>query len=115
MFIRKGQIEEIHLIEFLHDSIDSDCAKETFGEVETSVAATDSVIFDLSSVEFVDSSGLGVLVSLLRESRTAGGEVKICGLTRPVRAMFELVRMHKVFDIYNDRNEAVNAFLAARA
>jgi len=66
-------------------------------------------IFDMSSVKFVDSSGLGALLSCLRVLEKKHGELRLCGLNKPVRALFELVRMHRIFDIYNDREEALRA------
>ena len=68
------------------------------------------VVFDLSGLKFVDSSGLGALLSALRQLSAQGGDLKLCGVTRPVRALFELVRMHKVLDIYNTPEEAILAY-----
>jgi anti-sigma B factor antagonist len=68
------------------------------------------LVFDMSGLKFVDSSGLGALLSSLRQLGAQGGELKLCGVTRPVRAMFELVRMHKVLDIYNTAEEAIRAY-----
>ena len=59
------------------------------------------VVLDLEQVQFIDSTGLGAMVSSLRKLHSAGGEMKLCGVSKPVRALFELVRMHKVFDISN--------------
>ena len=61
------------------------------------------VVFDLRELRFVDSSGLGAILSCLRQLNGKGGELKLCGMTKPVRALFELVRMHKIFDIYVDK------------
>ena len=41
-----------------------------------------------------------------------GGDVKLCGMSRQVRAVFELVRMHRIFDIYDTKEAAVQAFAA---
>lgn len=68
------------------------------------------LVFDLSGLKFVDSSGLGALLSCLRQLNSQGGDLKLCGVTRPVRALLELVRMHKVFDICNTAEEATKAF-----
>jgi anti-sigma B factor antagonist len=68
------------------------------------------IVFDVSQLQFVDSSGLGAILSCLRKLNGVGGDLKLCGMTRPVRALFELVRMHRIMDIYNTREEAVNAF-----
>ena len=68
------------------------------------------LVFDLSNLKFVDSSGLGAILSCLRQVNSQGGDLKLCGVTRPVRALLELVRMHKVFDICNTAEEAVQAY-----
>lgn len=68
------------------------------------------VILDMSELKFVDSSGLGAILSCLRQQNDSGGELKLCGMLKPVRALFELVRMHRIFDLYNTREEAIVAF-----
>ena len=69
------------------------------------------LVLDLKQVQFVDSTGLGALVSCLRQAHIAAGEIKLCGLNKPVRALFELVRMHRVFEIFNSADEAVRSYL----
>lgn len=68
------------------------------------------LVLDLSKVEFIDSTGLGALVSCLRLAHSSSGEIKLAGLTKPARALFELVRMHRVFEIFNDSDEAVVSY-----
>jgi anti-sigma B factor antagonist len=68
------------------------------------------LIFDLSGLNFVDSSGLGALLSCLRQVNASGGELKLCGTSKPVRALFELVRMHRVFELCNTKEDAIRAF-----
>jgi anti-sigma B factor antagonist len=70
------------------------------------------VVLDLSKIEFIDSSGLGALVSCLRQAHAAGGEIKLSGLSKPARALFELVRMHRVFEVFNNLDEAVSSYHA---
>jgi anti-sigma B factor antagonist len=68
------------------------------------------LVLDLSRLRFVDSSGLGAMLSCLRQLSAKGGDLKLSGMSRQVRALFELVRMHRIFDIYSTREEAVRAF-----
>jgi anti-sigma B factor antagonist len=68
------------------------------------------VVFDLSQLEFVDSSGLGAFLSCLRHVQTKGGDLKLCGLSQQVRMLFELVRMHRIFHIFDTREAAIAAF-----
>jgi anti-sigma B factor antagonist len=68
------------------------------------------LVLDMSGIRFVDSSGLGAILSCLRQLHDKGGELKLCGLNKPVRALFELVRMHRVFEIFNTKEEALRSF-----
>jgi anti-sigma B factor antagonist len=69
------------------------------------------LVFDLGEVAFVDSKGLEALASCLRHVRESNGEIKLCALNKSVRTLFELVRMHRVFEIFNNPAEAVSSYL----
>lgn len=64
------------------------------------------LVVDLAGVEFVDSSGLGALVSILK-NLGARGALVVCGAQAPVLALFRLTRMDKVFPLVSGREEAV--------
>ena len=64
------------------------------------------VFLDLSQVEFIDSSGLGAMLSVLKRMEK-GKELVVCGLTEPVASMFKLTRMDRVFTIHPSVEEAV--------
>ncbi len=68
------------------------------------------VVIDIGSLDFVDSSGLGVLLSALRLVSGEGGDLKLAGAKKSMRAILELVRFHRVLDILNTREEAMKAF-----
>lgn len=65
------------------------------------------LVFDLHLLKFIDSSGLGMFLSLLKELHTHGGELKLAEMNKTVRTVFELVCMHKIFDILPTVDEAV--------
>ena len=71
------------------------------------------LVFDLSGVELVDSSGLSVLVTALKKARDAGGDVALVGLTDPVRSLIELTRLQSAFAMFDDVDAAAAA-LASR-
>ncbi|MBI3736649.1 STAS domain-containing protein, partial [Candidatus Sumerlaeota bacterium] len=58
----------------------------------------------------LDSSGLGAILSCLRKLNSVGGDLKLCAMSKPVHTLFELVRMHKIFEIFPTRDEAVRSF-----
>ena len=68
------------------------------------------LVIDLNRMQFIDSSGLGAILSCLRQATARGGDLKLCRMTRQVRTAFELVRMHRVFDIFETREDAAHAF-----
>lgn len=55
------------------------------------------ITIDLSSLRLIDSSGVGVLVSLFKRVRANGGEVRIVGLRDQPKAIFRLLRLDRVF------------------
>lgn len=68
------------------------------------------IVIDLAEIDFVDSSGLGSLVACLRTVNKAGGDIRIAAVQDRVRAVFELIRLHHVFDIYEDSDAAAASF-----
>ena len=90
--------------------LDASNSKEFKQRMAPIIAQHTNVVLDLSSVQFVDSSGLGAILSCLRQLNAKGGDLKVCGLTKPVHALFELVRMHKILDVRRNEAEAVASF-----
>jgi anti-anti-sigma factor len=68
------------------------------------------VIIDLTSVEFIDSTFLGVIVNTLKKVAKAGGDLKLVGFKPNVRAMFELTRLFRVFESYSELQDAIKSF-----
>lgn len=64
------------------------------------------LIFDISSIDFIDSSGLGALVACLKRLGQQG-DIAIVGAKNAVRTMFKLTRMDKVFKLYDRVEEAL--------
>lgn len=68
------------------------------------------LVLDMSGVDFIDSSGLGSLVSCLRLVNSENGDIRLAALQDQIRALIELTRLHRVFQIFEDRDTAVNSF-----
>lgn len=68
-----------------------------------------SLIVDLGHVEFIDSSGLGALLSGYKNANLRSSAFALAGLQPRVRSMFELTRLHRVFEIYPGLREAVSS------
>jgi anti-sigma B factor antagonist len=69
-----------------------------------------NILIDLGEVRFIDSSGLGALVSGFKNAITNQGNLKLSGLQPQVKSMFELTRLHRVFEIFPSTVEAIETF-----
>ena len=67
------------------------------------------LVVDLANVSYLDSAGLGVLVSTLKLARARGGDVKFCGLQEIVRSVFDMTRLTSVVEIFPSREEALGS------
>ncbi len=94
------------------EELDASNVDELKREIAPLLQSSNKLIIDLGRLRFVDSSGLGALLSCLRQLSAKGGDLKLCGMSKPVRAVFELVRLHRIFDILGTPEEAVRAFHA---
>lgn len=64
------------------------------------------IIVDLHQVHFIDSSGLGALLSGYKNAEAKSGKLVLSGLQAQVGSMFELTRLNRVFEIYANPDEA---------
>jgi anti-sigma B factor antagonist len=92
------------------EELDASNAGEFKRDIAPLLEAHPKMALDLNHLRFVDSSGLGAFISCLRKLNARGGDLKLYGMSKQVRAVFELVRMHRVFDILATRDDAVRAF-----
>jgi anti-sigma B factor antagonist len=68
------------------------------------------VVVDLKNVKFINSAGLGTLISGLTTMRNAGGDLKIANPTEKIESLLMITRLIKVFESYSSVDEAVESF-----
>jgi anti-sigma B factor antagonist len=103
---------DVAVVQIPVEELDASNASELKRDIGPVLDANKKVVLDLSRLRFVDSSGLGAMLSCLRQLTGRGGDLRLAGMSKPVRALFELVRMHRIFDIYATKEEAIRAFQA---
>lgn len=69
-----------------------------------------NVILNLSKVNMMDSSGLGVLVSSYTTVQKKGGRLALAGLGKGLQNLIAITKLTRVFDIYEDEDEAIASF-----
>jgi anti-sigma B factor antagonist len=68
------------------------------------------IVLNLAKVDFIDSSGVGELVSSFTAVRNAGGDLKLLNLTKKVQDILNVTKLYTVFDIKDDEFTAVKSF-----
>jgi anti-sigma B factor antagonist len=92
------------------DALDASCVDKFRSEIGPIIDKSMAVVLDFSGLKFVDSSGIGALLSCLRKSSAQGGEIRLSGLLPNVRSLFELVRLDRLFEVFPASDEAVASF-----
>ncbi|MBL8118441.1 MAG: STAS domain-containing protein [Anaerolineae bacterium] len=69
------------------------------------------IVVNMTGVTFVDSTALSLLVKGMKRARQHNGDLTLCGLQKPVKVIFELTRLDKAFNMYEDEGDALHALL----
>jgi anti-sigma B factor antagonist len=77
--------------------------------LEALEAGDTKFVIDFTETGYIDSSGLGVLVSVSKKIREAGGELRLSGLNEDLRMLFELTKLDTLFKISESKEEAVSS------
>ena len=77
---------------------------------ELSTQGNKKILLNLGDVTYIDSSGIGELVSAFTSVRNAGGELKLLNLTKKVHDLLQITKLYTVFDISDDEASAIASF-----
>jgi anti-sigma B factor antagonist len=72
-----------------------------------------NILLNLSEVNYIDSSGIGELVSAYTTVRNQGGELKLLNLTRKVHDLLQITKLYTVFDVKDDEASAIASYAHA--
>lgn len=68
------------------------------------------MIFSLEGIEFIDSSGIGCIISLVKTAKSNGAMIKLCNLSKEVRSVFDLLHLQMILDICKDEKSCIEDF-----
>ena len=68
------------------------------------------IVLNLGDVNYIDSSGIGELVSGFTTVKNNGGELKLLHLTKKVHDLLQITKLYTVFDVHNDESSAITSF-----
>jgi anti-sigma B factor antagonist len=111
MTVTTREVSHVTIVD-LHGRITLGEETEKVREVIRGLIAADKkkIVLNLAHVDYLDSSGVGELVSSFTAVRNAGGELKLLGLTKKVRDILYITKLYTVFDIKDDEFTAVKSF-----
>ncbi len=103
-------ISNVAVVTLHFEEFDASIADEFKRQMAPLLQGNPHVVLDLGRVRFVDSSGCGAILSCLKTVIAQGGDLKLCHVQPRVRTTFELIRLHRICEIYPTREDAVASF-----
>jgi anti-sigma B factor antagonist len=78
--------------------------------VKALIAQNKKIVLNLGGVSYIDSGGLGTLVSLYTTAHNSGGSIKLCNLTQRVGDLLQVTKLLTIFEVYETEEEAIQSF-----
>lgn len=114
MQLEDKKIGNVLIVKPLEKRIDASSATDFKGKMVDWVnGGNNRIVLNLSVVDFIDSSGLGAIVSSLKTIGNSG-DLVICGVRDTVMSLLRLTRMNRVFQIFVSEEEALGALANAK-
>ncbi len=111
MAVKEKIIRDVALLSISGKLMGGDETRELHEKVKSLIADDiKKVVIDLSKVKWLNSSGLGTLISCLTSMQSANGKLKIAGATEKVNSLFMMTKLITVFESYENADRAVASF-----
>ncbi|MFT4524032.1 MAG: anti-sigma B factor antagonist [Bacteroidia bacterium] len=104
----QGLAEVITVSGRLMSKIDSEALISAVNDLLADERLT--LVMELSDLEYMNSSGLNILLGLFTATRNAGGDMHLCNVSKKVEDLLVMTKLNSVFKIYKSMDEAVSAF-----
>jgi len=109
MEIKIENIMDAAIVQVLISSLDISVSSDFKNRIAPVLKKNKYILFDLKMVQFIDSSGIGLIFWCWRELLPKKGELKIFNVSKYVQQALELVQIHKMLRIYSNREEALKS------
>lgn len=98
------------LVVGLRGRLDLDAENELLKSFDAWMKSKPDFVFDCTDLEFIDSSGLGILLRILKKAISAGKDIRLAAINEQVRMLLEITRADQIFRLFPTTKEAVNSF-----
>ncbi len=79
-------------------------------EITKLIVPHTKLVINLNGINYIDSTGFGMMLSILRTCKNNNSDLKLCNIAPEVMELIKLLQLQTVFDIKNSVNEAVESF-----
>ena len=90
--------------------LDAFNAPELKSKFEQLISNTPYFIFDMAGCEFIDSTGLGMIVACLKSASLAGGDIRLVKLQDKPKMVFDITRAYRIFQAFDDMDDALASY-----
>ena len=108
--LKSKKVGEIMVVSLLVDALTTANVNTLDGHMEKLIEPGAKIILDLTRLHFIDSTGIGLIRFWHEELSSSGGQFKLCSLTKQVFSVFELIKLDRILNIFNTREEAFRSF-----
>ena len=115
MEITKKEVNSVSVL-YLKGRLDLASGAGLKDEIKSLIEKENHLIhLNLADVDFINSSGLGVLVSIMKEIRVHKGRLTLSDLASYVQEIFEITQLSHIFEIFTSESEAINSYQSVTA
>ena len=111
MELKLEQVGDVTVAQVCDETLSANNVQDFKSEMAKILKPGSKVVLDMGKVKFVDSSGIGGLLSCVNNLSSSDSQLKLSNVTIQVRNLFELVRVHRFLNVFNTSEEAVRFFL----
>ncbi len=110
MKFKTEKTEDVLVIRVPADALDAANALEFKTDIRPLLETSKKVALDMNRVKFMDSSGVGAMLSCLRTLHEKNGEIKLFNVKEQLVQLFKLVRLDRIMDIHDSKKAVIKAF-----
>ena len=110
MELKVEQVGDVTVVQVCEETLSANNVQDFKSEMAKILKPGSKVVLDMGKIKFVDSSGIGGLLSCVNNLSSSDSQMKLSNVTIQVRNLFELVRVHRFLNVFNTSEEAVRSF-----
>jgi anti-sigma B factor antagonist len=103
-------VDEIVVVDCVGRIVFGEESADLRDTIKMVIGQSKKIILNLSGVTYIDSGGLGTLVSLYTTARNSGGAIKLANLTQRVDDLLQVTKLVTIFDVYESEQAAIDSF-----